>query len=114
MANINIVGRHDNKTGMGQQAKAFMHTLRDTTKINFIETRPESSDQPEPHPFVTYVGASEKSRLDGPGISIFTDVLSNGPQDFNFNKVPTTSIKLACVIFDSTRIPRRWVNIIEK
>ncbi|MBX4187724.1 MAG: glycosyltransferase [Candidatus Doudnabacteria bacterium] len=110
---VNIIGRYDNKTGMGQQTKSFIHTLKNRTQINFIETRPESSDTMDPKFSVKLVDATKISSLKGEGISIFTDVVSNGSLDNNFNKVPTTTIKLACVIFDSTRIPRRWVNIIE-
>jgi glycosyltransferase involved in cell wall biosynthesis len=114
MTKINIVGRHDNRTGIGQHAKSFLHTLQDTMKLNFIETRPDNSDKVDLHPSVTVFESSSKANLGGDGISIYTDVLSNGSHDQNIQKVPSTLIRLGCVVFDSNRLPPYWVNLIEK
>jgi glycosyltransferase involved in cell wall biosynthesis len=109
--NINIAGRVDENTGIGRITLSFLDAFSDMGGINFIDTRPETS---------SYTCLPERiilrkpfdAELNGEGISIFTDVTWNGEGDNNWEKTPITKIKAICSIFDSNRIPPRWVEII--
>ena len=44
--------------------------------------------------------------------SVFCDVLWNGADDLNWTLAPKGSLKYAWLVFDSDRLPKRWVQLL--
>ncbi|HNC31931.1 MAG TPA: glycosyltransferase [Cyclobacteriaceae bacterium] len=112
-SSVNIVGRIDGKTGIAQHSKSFMICLKDDFTLNFIDTRPSESD----HRFVSKgvrIFERYEEILSQADVSIFTDVTSNDENDLNWAKVPVTKRKYIYSVFDSTKIPLSWADIINK
>jgi glycosyltransferase involved in cell wall biosynthesis len=108
---VNIIGRIDGKTGIGQHTRSFFNCLGDDYSINFLDSRPEVSDIKYLKDGVRYFGDYDDALLDAE-VSIFTDVTSNGVDDKNWMKVPVTKRKYIYSVFDSTSIPQSWAKII--
>ena len=113
MHSINIVGRIDRNTGIARHTLAFANTLRDVYACRFVDTRPEESD-PSALPDTVALVEKDDSALCDAIVSVFTDVTSNGPTDLNWQRVPITNRKYIYSVFDSTRIPGEWADIINK
>ena len=47
-------------------------------------------------------------------VFFFTGVLWNGVEDFNYRLVPKHGLRLAHVNFDSDRLPKRWVELLNE
>jgi hypothetical protein len=105
---VNVVGKIDGKSGIGKHTEAFLYCLKDAFNVNFIDTRPEVSD----HKFIPQGVSVNRPATSTDGISIFTDVTCNGWDDTNWGKTPATNLKYIYSVFDSTRIPVHWADII--
>ena len=108
---VNIIGRIDHKTGIAQHSKAFICCLAGAFDVNFLDTRPETSDYSALPPMARLFKAYDPE-LENAEVSIFVDVTSNDSSDTNWQKVPTTKRKYIYSVFDSTRIPLSWADII--
>jgi glycosyltransferase involved in cell wall biosynthesis len=108
---VNLIGRIDGKTGIAQHTKSFMNSLKTEYDLNFLDSRPESSD----HSFIpTGIKTFQQHHefLETADVSIFLDVTSDNHSDINWQKVPATKIKYIYSVFDSTKIPISWADII--
>jgi hypothetical protein len=110
-AHLNIVGRIDGNTGIARHTLAFLRTLSSAYSCRFIDTRPEASALDTLPANVDTVEANDASLSDAL-LSIFADVTSNGHDDVNWQKVPITQRKYIYSVFDSTKIPIQWADII--
>ena len=108
---VNIVGRIDGNTGISQHTKAFSNCLRESFNVNFLDTRPETSDNRFLPTGIDCRNPADDEALNA-DLSIFVDVTSNGPSDENWRKAPATRRKYIYSVFDSTRIPLSWADII--
>ncbi|MDA8151855.1 MAG: glycosyltransferase [Acidithiobacillus sp.] len=108
---VNIVGRMDDNTGIAQLSKSFIDCLKGDFNINFINTRPELSGRR-----FLQVGVNEfhvcDDNLNKSDVSIFVDVTADNCHDTNWQKTPKTKRKYIYSVFDSTRIPVLWSDII--
>ncbi len=52
--------------------------------------------------------------MDAARVFVFTGVLWNGVEDFNYRLVPKHGLRLAHVHFDSDRLPSQWVEILNE
>ncbi|MGA7181524.1 MAG: glycosyltransferase [Thiobacillaceae bacterium] len=108
---VNVVGRIDGKTGIAQHTTSFLNCLKGDFDLNFLDTRPQTSD----HRFIpagVRTVTSYDDSLQNADVSIFVDVTSDDENDDNWAKVPVTRRKYIYSVFDSTLIPRRWSDII--
>jgi glycosyltransferase involved in cell wall biosynthesis len=110
---VAISGRFDPTTGIGLHSLAFAHHYEGHFNLSLIDARPDDSnwralDERMRNEAVT-LGES-----DGAAVSIFTDVLANGYGDINCLKLPHSLIKIAYVVFDSSRLPSWWVDRINE
>jgi glycosyltransferase involved in cell wall biosynthesis len=108
---VNVVGRIDGHTGIARHTRAFLLAWKDAFETSYIDTRPESSDLTRLPPGVA-VAAPGEVDLRHANVSVFTDVTANAADDFNWTKVPVTRLKYVFSVFDSTRVPVQWADII--
>lgn len=108
---INCVGRIDGHTGIGRITRAFLEAWKDHFDVTFIDTRPESSDM-SLLPAGVLASRPGDPHLDTADLSVFTDVTCNDRDDKNWTKVPPTRLKYIYSVFDSTRAPIEWADII--
>lgn len=108
---VNIIGRGDDNSGIAQHSKAFVDCLSATYTINFLNSRPEISnytfDSENVNIFTEYNSSMSESK-----VSIFVDVTSDNFNDYSWQKAPATNLKYIYSVFDSTRIPQNWADII--
>lgn len=108
---VNIIGRIDGTTGIAQQTKSFANCLKDAYKVNFLDTRPDTGDQTFLPPGVAAFDRFSPALTEA-DVSIFCDVTSNEASDLNWQKTPVTKLKYIYSVFDSTKIPLSWADII--
>lgn len=108
---VNIIGRIDGKTGIAQQTKSFVNCLKQGYKVNFLDTRPDTSTY-EFLPNGATIYNQFVPELNDADVSIFCDVTSNESSDLNWQKTPITKRKYIYSVFDSTKIPLSWTDII--
>ena len=108
---VNRVGKIDGYTGIARHTVAFIRTLRDAYDCNFLDTRPNESDL-RALPSGTLALQTYDRAATEALVSVFTDVTSNNAHDYNWQKVPITQRKYIYSVFDSTKIPSEWVDII--
>ena len=106
--NVAIVGRFEKSTSIGALSLTFIHQLHEQFNCTLVDTRPadsrwESIDKG----FLELKARSNRHDVD---VAIYTDVFSNSLADENYKKVPAAKIKIAYVVFDSTRLPTWWVD----
>lgn len=107
---VNIVGRIDAHTGIAQHTKAFASCLRDDFEVNFLDTRPESSETAYlPHGVRAF--SAFDNALTNAEVSIFVDVTCNDADDKKWQRVPVTKRKYIYSVFDSTLMPKNWADI---
>lgn len=104
--NITLVGRLDNHSGYGHYTSGYMDALSTDFNIFHIDTKLEQGNPPE------LENTKCKQKHQTPVATIFTDVLWNGQHDYNWKKVPNDGIKIANCCFDSSLLPKQWVNIL--
>lgn len=108
---VNIIGRIDGKTGIAQHTRTFINCLKSDFDVNFVDSRPETSDhQFIPNSVNTITGYAPA--IEEADVSVFVDVTSNDSDDQNWRKVPPSRLKYIYSVFDSTRIPLSWADII--
>ena len=108
---VNVVGRIDGTTSIGGISRAFIEAWQHHYQVNFLDTRPETSDTSVLPNGVRSLEKESRDLLEAE-ISIFTDVTCNGVEDTNWSKVPITKLKYIYSVFDSTKIPIQWADII--
>ena len=108
---VRIIGRFDSRTGVGLHSHAFLKTLSPHAEIlltrgeeyatlDFVDSR------------VQVHNVKDSASLPEAPISIFCDVLKNRPDDDNYKLAMNAKIKIAYVVFDSSKIPESWVDIL--
>ena len=107
-----VVGRYDDFTGIGAQARSFIQVLENVVNLKFVNTRVYDSDLHTLSKTVEIINS--ENYHDAKCISVFTDVTSNGSDDVNYLKCPRSLLKVIVSIFDSTELPNEWVNIINE
>ena len=106
--NIAIVGRFENSTSIGALSLTFIHQLHERFNCILVDTRPDDSRWESLDKGLSELrGTSNRHDID---VAIYTDVFSNSLQDENYKKVPHAKIKIAYVVFDSTRLPSWWID----
>lgn len=106
---VALVGRFENITSIGALTLTFLHHLHENFSCKLIDTRPEDSRWGSIDKSFSTLKEKE-SEVTGIDVAIYTDVFSNAISDENYKKVPPARIKIAYVVFDSTRIPSWWVE----
>lgn len=107
--NVAIVGRFEKTTSIGALSLTFLHHLHDEFNCVLIDTRPGDSRWESLDEGLSKLKSPESS-VSGIDVAIYTDVFSNSLSDVNYKKVPEARIKIAYVVFDSTRLPSWWVD----
>lgn len=112
---IELIGRFDQTSGIGAHGWSFLKTLgRDPRFQIHVCLTDRSISKASLQPFVE----PEKVRfLDEPPrasplFSVFCDVLANHPGDDRWTAAMAGAIKIAYVVFDSTRLPPEWAGIL--
>lgn len=106
--NVAIVGRFEKSTSIGALSLTFIHQLHEQFNCVLVDTRPEDSRWESIDKDLSELKAtSNRHDID---VAIYTDVFSNSLADENYKKVPAAKIKIAYVVFDSTRLPTWWVD----
>lgn len=106
---VAIVGRFEDVTSIGSLSLTFLRHLYGEFNCKLIDTRPDDSRW-------GYIDESysslqvKESEASGVDVAIYTDVFSNSLSDVNYKKIPPAQIKIAYVVFDSTRLPSWWVD----
>ena len=108
---LNVVGRLDPHTSIAEITKSFASCLHKEHEVNVLETRPEAEAYDLGLSNVRVFRDFDQA-LSKADVSIFTDVTSNGPDDRNWEKTPATKVKYIYSVFDSTRVPTSWADII--
>lgn len=106
---VAVVGRFEKSTSIGALSLTFLHHLHDEFNCVLIDTRPDDSRWGSIDEEFSKLKSSE-SAVSGVDVAIYTDVFSNSISDVNYKKVPEARIKIAYVVFDSTRLPSWWVD----
>jgi hypothetical protein len=106
-----IVGRFEKNTGIGAHSLAFLNYLYDDFNCKLIDTRPHDSRWGEIDEKFSKLKV-EHIEADQVDIAIYTDVFSNSLLDENYKKVPNAKIKIAYLVFDSTRLPSWWSDLL--
>ena len=104
-----FVGRYNTAQGIGAISAAFMRTVGGRLKCAFYDTKPcwsDYADFPANVDRLTEFPAPEIARA-----TFYTDVLWNGFDDTTIEHLPRGGVNLAYTMFDSSRLPRRWVDI---
>ncbi len=109
---VTVAGRGDAATGIGSITHAWLACLANDHRIHtrFLNTHPDMPDD------VAYSHVRRVTKDDlyaDPGdVSVFCDVIWNGYGVDNYTLCPPSKIKLCCPVFDSTRVPPQWAEII--
>ncbi|WP_083897348.1 glycosyltransferase [Azospirillum sp. B506] len=111
---VSIVGKLTMSNGIGMHSFAFYRCLKDRIELQVIDTRKNESDvyQTDDSMLADIVQDGAEPRPSD--VSVFTDVLWNGKGDTNFKRVPPSTVRYAYVVFDSSYIPVKWVNILNE
>lgn len=106
---VAIVGRFETTTSIGELSLAFLAQLHSKHNCFLIDTRPSDSRFGDIDKTVSYTKANQ---ADAPimDVAIYTDVFANSIDDQNYKKVPNALLKVAYVVFDSSRLPHWWVD----
>jgi glycosyltransferase involved in cell wall biosynthesis len=111
-AEICIIGRTNFHSGIGSISYATAELLARSFPVSFLPTEkhwdPKADEVTLPNGRVIPV-CRDPSRVRA---SIFCDVLWNGQADFNYAMAPPGSLKYAWFVYDSDRLPRRWVELL--
>lgn len=107
--NVAIVGRFESKTSIGALSVSFLQHLFEKYNCFLVDTRPSDSSwgSLDERYLPLKSSPTESPNVD---VAIFTDVFSNGLSDENYKKVPAATIKIAYVVFDSSRLPSWWID----
>ncbi len=111
---INIIGRLESTTGIGHVTTSFANVLQKIKPTNILTTRTNHLHANDLNTGNCKITALEHAKISPQSICIYTDVLSNGPHDTNAQKTNPESLNFAYTMFDSTRIPREWIDILHK
>lgn len=109
-AEVCVVGRCDFTTGIGLLTYSFAEMWARNFPTCIRPTEPHLRDAldielPNGRRVPTWQGQTIKA-------SIFVDVFWNGASDKNYLLMPTTGLKLACVVWDSSEFPDEYIRIL--
>jgi hypothetical protein len=110
-AEICVVGRTSFASGIGSIGFATAELLARNFPVSFLPTEPSMRAREQvtlPSGRILPV-CKDLSRIK---VSFFCDVLWNGQHDFNYALMPANSLKFAWLVFDSDRLPPRWVSLL--
>ena len=107
-----VIGRTDFDTGIGRITSAMLELLSGFVPVAFLPTRGDLGQGfvslPSGRPVPVVTSAEDFETV------IFTDVLWNGIDDFNYLKVPDHGTRIAHLAFDSDALPREWVDVLNR
>lgn len=110
-AELCVVGRTSFQSGIGSIGFTTAEALARNFAVSFLPTEPDKRERDTvelPNGRQLHV-AKDLGRVKA---SIFCDVLWNGVADHNFALMPPNSLKYAWLVYDSDRLPRRWVELL--
>lgn len=104
-----LVGFVNFADGIGRHPILFKECLQDSVKMNFVSTRniPQEIEDAQ----LSLPRLDQGKPEDIGAISILTDILGDIAVNPYLN-VPNSRIKIAYSMFESTRIPASWTNIL--
>ncbi len=110
-AEVCVVGRTSFSSGIGSIGYATAELLARSFAVSFLptETSMQELDEivlPNGRPLPV---CKDRGRIKA---SFFCDVLWNGEYDFNYSLMPESSLKYAWLVYDSDRLPSRWVSLL--
>ena len=110
---LSVVGYINMRDGLGRQGPELLLAFKDDMNTNFHVTR-KIKGAKRPKGFKKYIAEDHK---DWGKVVIFEDLLwepfGNIPSD-RMRHCPSKSIKIAYSMYESTRIPQEWVDILNK
>ncbi len=109
---INIVGFIKFANGLGRVTTTWIDALSPHVRVNFIDTRPTFSSSEDVPSSVRAIVDGRKKTI-SKKVSLLTDNLWV-PKHKHYDRVPTSSIKLAYSMCESTKAPRPWVDALNK
>ncbi len=106
---LTIIGPHNFNDGISRRSIGQIKMLKDSLKINYINTRPKNSSDKDIENAVLKIIKNPDTT---PGtISFFVDILiGNIGKTPLYNHTPNSKIKFAFVTFESTKAHPAWVN----
>ena len=110
-AQICVIGRTNFASGIGSIGYATVELLARNFPVCFLPTEPAMQHLEQvtlPNGRVIPV-CKDRSLIK---VSFFCDVLWNGEHDFNYALMPESSLKYAWLVYDSDRLPPRWVSLL--
>lgn len=112
-AEICVVGRTSFQSGIGSIGFGTAEALARCFPISFLPTEAAARERDA---IVLPNGRNLPVCKDPGGIkvSFFCDVLWNGAADRNYELTPPGSLKYAWLVFDSDRLPERWVQLLNR
>jgi len=106
-ADLTVVGYVKQADGIGRQSMGLIDCLKDELKINFVSTR-QSIFKDVDESVIKII----TTNCDTPGfVSILEDIVWL-PGRPHYEKVPNSLIKIAYSFWESTYIPKEWVDIL--
>ncbi|MEJ7933137.1 glycosyltransferase [Sphingobium sp. AN558] len=109
-AEICVIGRCNFSSGIGLLTYSFAEALSRSFPTCILPTEPNLREEreiklPNGRSVPVWRGQTLKA-------SIFVDVFWNGTWDLNYTLVPSTGLRLACIVWDSDVFPSEWMNIL--
>jgi glycosyltransferase involved in cell wall biosynthesis len=110
-AEICVIGRTLFETGIGSVGYGTAELLARNFPVSFLPTGDEGRALKEVRlpngRLLPVCGRPERIKA-----SVFCDVLWNGSDDRNWQLAPEGSLRYAWLVFDSDRLPKRWVELL--
>lgn len=108
---VTLVGFVNFADGIGRHPILFKECLGDQVKINFLSTRNIPAEIEDAQLGLPRLNPAHKQDIGA--VSILTDILADKALSI-YKKVPNSPIKVAYTMFESTEIPKSWVQILNK
>lgn len=109
-SDLTIVGFAKYNDGLGRIPIGLIDCLGNDLKINFINTRNNQNIDKEVKDEVAQI-INKKQIIIQSKVTLLTDVISTQHMK-NYNFLPKSIIKIAYTMFETSSIPKEWVNII--
>jgi glycosyltransferase involved in cell wall biosynthesis len=112
-AEIAVIGRCAFQSGIGAMSFAACEMLARSFPVCILPTEPHLREQAS----ITLPNGRELPVCRDPDrlkVSFFCDVLWNGVSDHNYALAPASSLKYAWLVYDSDRLPPRWVELLNE
>lgn len=110
---VTIIGSVNDADGIGGLPIGFVGALKDKLKMNVIPI--SRGEKEHRHTIAPSVRKILETPFDNPGrVSILFDNMLWWKGGENYSKVPSSPIKIAYQMFETTLIPRQWAEILNQ